>query len=129
MGFSRSNGEVGIRNEIWIIPTVGCVNHICNALATEFCKGNLPDSVDGVHAFTHPYGCSQLGEDHQNTVTILADLARHPNAGGVLIVGLGCENNTMESFRAALGGVDESRFRFLVVQEVGDEMEAGLRTA
>lgn len=126
-GFVRANGEVGIRNEIWILPTVGCVNHICNALAREF-AGRLPSgSVDGVHAFTHPYGCSQLGEDHLNTQNILAGLAHHPNAGGVLVVGLGCENNTMASFKQAIGDVDPDRFRFLSVQEVDDEMEAGMK--
>lgn len=125
-GYARSNGEVGIRNELWILPTVGCVNHVCNALAEAFRKSPLPESIDGVHAFNHPYGCSQLGDDHENTVRILAGLARHPNAGGVLVVGLGCENNTMKSFRKALGDIDETRFRFLIVQEVGDELEAGL---
>jgi altronate hydrolase len=125
-GFPRSNGDVGIRNEIWILPTVGCVNHICNALVREFSLRPAVGSVEGVHAFTHPYGCSQLGEDHINTRNILAGLALHPNAGGVLVVGLGCENNTMESFRKALGDIDAERFRFLSVQDVGDEMEAGL---
>jgi altronate hydrolase len=125
-GFPRSNRDVGIRNEIWILPTVGCVNHICNALAREFSSRPAVGSVEGVHAFTHPYGCSQLGEDHINTRNILAGLALHPNAGGVLVVGLGCENNTMESFRKSLGDIDEERFRFLSVQEVEDEMEAGL---
>ena len=126
LGFSRSDGTVGIRNEIWILPTVGCVNHICNALAAELGKQDLPASVEGVHAFTHPYGCSQLGDDHLNTVKILSGLAHHPNAGGVLVVGLGCENNTMKSFKLALGEVNPDRFRFLIVQEVEDEMETGL---
>jgi altronate hydrolase len=123
-GFVRANGEVGIRNEIWILPTVGCVNHICNALAARFAA---PAGIDGVHAFTHPYGCSQLGEDHANTRTILAGLAHHPNAGGVLVVGLGCENNTMAGFKEAIGDCDPGRFRFLSVQEVDDEMEAGMK--
>lgn len=126
-GFVRSNGEVGIRNEIWILPTVGCVNHICNALAREFSKRLPAGSVEGVHAYTHPYGCSQLGDDHLNTQNILAGLAHHPNAGGVMIVGLGCENNTMASFKKAIGDMDPDRFRFLSVQEVGDEMEVGLQ--
>ena len=126
-GFVRPNGEVGIRNELWIIPTVGCVNHVAEALARRFIQRLPHGSIDGVHAFTHPYGCSQLGEDHNTTQKLLASLAHHPNAGGVLIVGLGCENNTMASFRAALGGVDSSRFRFLVSQQVEDEMESGLQ--
>lgn len=125
-GFVRANGDVGIRNELWILPTVGCVNHICTALAKEFGARTTVGSIDGVHAFTHPYGCSQLGEDHLNTRRILANLAHHPNAGGVLVVGLGCENNTMAGFKEALGPIDPDRFRFLLVQEVEDEMEAGI---
>jgi altronate hydrolase len=125
--FVRSNGDVGIRNELWIIPTVGCVNEIAEALAREF-QAQLPPggAIEGVYAFKHPYGCSQLGEDHENTQKILAGLARHPNAGGVLIVGLGCENNTMESFRKVLGDADPQRYRFMVTQLVENEMEAGM---
>jgi len=125
-GFVRSNGDIGIRNEIWILTTVGCVNHTAQTLAQKFSSKVPAGSVTGVHAFTHPYGCSQLGADHENTRKILAALARHPNAGGVLIVGLGCENNTMAGFRALLGDVDPARFRFLIVQEVENELEAGL---
>mgnify|MGYP001189064122 CR=1 FL=1 len=123
-GFVRANGDVGIRNEIWILPTVGCVNRICSALASRF--PSRP-GIDGVHAFTHPYGCSQLGDDHENTRRILACLAQHPNAAAVLVVGLGCENNTMAGFKEAIGDCDPARFRFLSVQEAGDEMEEGLK--
>ena len=133
-GFRRSNGEVGIRNELWILPTVGCVNHVTEALARRFEKlleaekaSGRFGSIEGVHAFIHPYGCSQLGDDHENTRKILAGLAEHPNAGGVLLVGLGCENNTMASFRNALSEADSPRFRFLVSQDVEDEMETGLQ--
>jgi altronate hydrolase len=123
-GFVRPGGDVGVRNELWILPTVGCVNHTAQSLAQKF---KVPaGTVEGVHAFTHPYGCSQLGEDHEHTRKILAALARHPNAGGVLVVGLGCENNTMSSFKQLLGPADAARFRFLVVQEVEDEIAAGL---
>ena len=124
-GFRRSNGKVGIRNEIWIIPTVGCVNSPAEALAAE-AAAFVHGSVDGVHAFTHPYGCSQLGGDHRNTQKALAGLVKHPNAGGVLVLGLGCENNNMAEFRKVLGEVDETRFRFLNSQDVEDEIEAGL---
>jgi altronate hydrolase len=123
-GFVRANGDVGIRNEIWILPTVGCVNRICSALASRY--PSRP-GIDGVHAFTHPYGCSQLGDDHENTRRILACLAQHPNAAAVLVVGLGCENNTMAGFKEAIGDCDPARFRFLSVQEAGDEMEEGLK--
>jgi altronate hydrolase len=126
-GFVRPNGEVGIRNELWVLPTVGCVNHTAESLARKFAMQLPAGTVSGVHAFTHPYGCSQLGEDHETTRKILAALAQHPNAGGVLIVGLGCENNTMASFKQLLGAADPGRFRFLVVQEVEDEISAGLQ--
>jgi altronate hydrolase len=126
-GFVRSNGDVGIRNELWIIPTVGCVNHVAEALARRFNARPPRGTVEGAYAFTHPYGCSQLGEDHAATQNLLVSLAHHPNAGGVLIIGLGCENNTMASFRAALGDVDPSRFRFLVSQQVEDELETGMQ--
>lgn len=126
-GFVRQNGDIGIRNEIWIIPTVGCVNQTAEILARQMTM-ELPDSgIDGVYAFPHPYGCSQLGDDHQRTQKILAGLVHHPNAAGVLILGLGCENNTMEDFRGVVGEVDMQRVRFLVAQDEADEIEAGLR--
>ena len=101
-GFVRSNGKVGIRNEIWIIPTVGCVNNIATALAKEansYIKGN----IDEVIAFTHNYGCSQTGDDQEHTRTILADLINHPNAGGVLVLGLGCENSNIDVLKPYIG--------------------------
>ncbi|HET7535680.1 MAG TPA: altronate dehydratase family protein [Candidatus Didemnitutus sp.] len=125
-GYHRSDGDIGIRNEIWILPTVGCVNEVAQAIRRRVLDEGLPEGVDGIHVYAHPYGCSQLGGDHENTQRILADLARHPNAGGVLIVGLGCENNTMASFRHVLGSVDPLRYRFLVAQEYPDEVAAGV---
>lgn len=125
MGYARSNGQVGIRNEIWIINTVGCVNKTAELLARE-ASALYGDRVDGIFAFTHPFGCSQLGEDHENTRRILADLVKHPNAAGVLVLSLGCENNTPESFKELLGDVDPERVRFLTTQEVDDEIAAGL---
>lgn len=123
-GYVRKNGKVGVRNHIYIIPTVGCVNGIAAAIekaATPFLK----DGVDGIITFAHNYGCSQLGEDHKNTQKALAGLVHHPNAGGVLVLGLGCENNTMEQFRAVLGPCDEERVKFLVAQDCEDEVEIG----
>jgi altronate hydrolase len=126
-GFVRDNGDIGIRNEIWIIPTVGCVNKTAEILARTM-EAKLDDSaIDGVYAFPHPYGCSQLGDDHVRTQKILAGLVKHPNAAGVLVLGLGCENNTMEDFRKVLGDVDSQQVRFLVAQEQDDEIEAGIR--
>ncbi len=124
-GFRRSDGRAGIRNEIWIIPTVGCVNSVAQTLAQK-ASSLVRGSVDGVYAFPHPYGCSQLGEDHENTQKALAGLVRHPNAGGVLVLGLGCENNNIAEFRKTLGAVDEARVKFLNCQDVEDEIAAGM---
>lgn len=121
--YERKNGDIGIRNSIWIIPTVGCVNQISKTLEA-WGNENL-GLEDGVHAYVHPFGCSQLGDDHENTRKILADLVHHPNAGGVLVIGLGCENNTMESFKALVGEVDNDRVKFMVSQEEQDEVESG----
>ncbi len=123
-GFRRADGRCGIRNELWIIPTVGCVNGIATALARELGPELVRGGLEGIHAFPHPYGCSQLGDDHDTTKRLLAGLARHPNAGGVLVLGLGCENNTMAAFKEAVGAVDPARVRFLVSQEVDDEYAA-----
>lgn len=128
-GYVRADGQTGIRNQIWIIPTVGCVNGICQTLAERFRVeiAGQEGSVDAVVAFPHNYGCSQLGDDHENTRTILADMVHHPNAGGVLVVSLGCENNQLGAFMEKVGPVDSARVRTLEVQKVqGDETEAGL---
>ncbi|MCR5824681.1 MAG: altronate dehydratase family protein [Lachnospiraceae bacterium] len=124
MGFKRTDGSVGVRNEIWILPTVGCVNSIAAKLA-ENGRRKLKGSVEDVLAFAHPYGCSQMGEDQEATRTILADLIRHPNAGGVLVLGLGCENSNIGVLKGYLGGYDESRVKFLQCQDVEDEIEEG----
>ncbi|MDH6311901.1 altronate hydrolase [Parabacteroides sp. PFB2-10] len=126
-GYRRKNGDVGIRNELWIIPTVGCVNGIVTALEKNFRKECDDKGVDAIVAFPHNYGCSQLGDDHENTRKILRDLALHPNAGGVLIVGLGCENNQIGAFREFLGDFDTERIRFMESQKVDDEIEAGMQ--
>ena len=126
-GYRRKNGDVGIRNEIWIIPTVGCVNGVINQLAEALRIQTKGAGVDAIVSFPHNYGCSQLGDDHENTKKILRGMVKHPNAGGVLIVGLGCENNQMDVFREFLGEYDEERVRFMVTQQVGDEIEIGMR--
>ena len=105
-GYRRKNGDVGIRNEIWIIPTVGCVNGIVNQLAETLRRETSGKDIDAIVAFPHNYGCSQLGNDHENTRKILRDMVKHPNAGAVLVVGLGCENNQPDSFREFLGEYD-----------------------
>lgn len=152
-GFRRKNG-VGVRNEIRIIPTVGCVNDIARELETAgrsileslpagrpeietadrsalgtISEGNDPKgvSVDAVVAMTHPYGCSQMGDDQENTAAILAAMAKHPNCGGALIISLGCENNNLEHMKPYLEGIDESRVRYLVCQEAGDELQEGAK--
>jgi altronate hydrolase len=124
-GYLRGDGRVGIRNEIWIIPTVGCINKLAEHIALEAGR-RFADKCGGVFAFTHPYGCSQLGEDLECTRKILAGLVRHPNAGGVLVLGLGCENNNIASFRAYLGDVDGERIKFLSAQDASDETEQAL---
>ncbi len=125
-GFVRNDGKVGIRNEIWIVPLVGCVNEIGRTISREVNQEIQGSGVDGVYAWGHPYGCSQLGDDLQLTRQILAGLVRHPNAGGVLVLGLGCENNTLESFKHVMGDFDENRVRFLLSQDVDDEVESGI---
>ena len=125
-GYPRAKGRPGVRNELWILPTVGCVSDVAKALARE-AQRLTGGSVEGVYAFTHPYGCSQLGDDQENTRKVLADLATHPNAGGVLLLGLGCENSGIEQIRPLLGDYDESRIRFLVCQDAEDEHEAGMK--
>lgn len=121
-GYRRSDGKVGVRNEIWIIPTVGCVNSVASTIAKQsnhLVQGN----VEGIIAFPHPYGCSQMGEDQEDTRIILADLIRHPNAGGVLVLGLGCENSNIDVLKKYIGNYDENRVKFLVCQECEDEIE------
>jgi len=125
-GYRRPDGRVGTRNEVWIINTVGCVNTAAERIA-KAAGERYAGEIDGVFAFAHPYGCSQLGDDLKNTQKVLAGLARHPNAGGVLVLGLGCENNQMASFLQLAGsGVSPSRLRFFNTQDVVDEMEEGI---
>ena len=117
LGYVRENGDVGIRNEVWIINTVGCVNKVAKRLA----------DITGAYHFEHPYGCSQLGDDHNTTAKILAALVHHPNAAGVLVLGLGCENNNIAEFKKAIGEYDARRVRFLNVQDVEDEIAEGVK--
>ena len=124
MGYRRKDGKVGIRNEIWIIPTVGCVNDVAKALVKEN-QHLVSGSVEGLYAFPHPFGCSQTGDDHAQTRKLLAALTRHPNAGAVLVLHLGCENLTHEQFVAELGEYDDNRVKVLTCQAVEDELEAG----
>lgn len=126
-GYRRENGSIGIRNEIWIIPTVGCVNRTAELIAARssaLLRGKA--NLDGIYELKHPYGCSQAGEDHRATRQLLASLAAHPNAGAVLFVGLGCENNSIEEMKIALGGFYAGRVKFLKCQAVEDEVEAGI---
>lgn len=123
--YRRENGDVGIRNELWIVPTVGCVTGIANLIKEAFLKEIGDLKVDGINVLTHNYGCSQLGEDHINTRTILQNTVKHPNAGGVLVLGLGCENNQVSEFVKTLGKYDKERVKFLISQEVEDEIESG----
>jgi altronate hydrolase len=125
MGYNRKNGKVGVRNEVWIIPTVGCVNNVASKIA-ELTKGLARENVEAICAFPHPYGCSQMGDDQEHTRTILADLINHPNAGGVLVLGLGCENSNIDVLKGYLGDIDTDRVKFLVSQESDDEIADGV---
>jgi altronate hydrolase len=127
LGYLRDNGQVAIRNEIWILNTVGCVNQTAQQLAAWANKtlvGKIPN-LDGVYAYSHPYGCSQLGDDLQATQTILAGLARHPHAAAVLLLGLGCENNQLQQQLDAIGPDALAKVRWFSTQEVADEMQQG----
>ncbi len=126
-GYRRKNGEVGIRNEIWIVPTVGCVNGIAEKLAKMLEEETRLEGIDAIHAWHHNYGCSQLSGDHENTRKVLRDIVLHPNAGAVLVLSLGCENNQPDLFEELLGDYDKDRIKFLVTQKVkGDEIEEGM---
>ncbi|MCI6886527.1 MAG: altronate dehydratase family protein [Lachnospiraceae bacterium] len=124
-GFRRTDGKAGVRNEIWIIPTVGCVNSIAKALEKKAQK-LVGGTVEDVIAFNHPYGCSQMGDDQENTRKLLADLIHHPNAGGVLVLGLGCENSNIPVLKEYIGEYDEQRVKFLQCQDVEDEQAAAM---
>ena len=125
-GFRRSNGKAAVRNEIWIIPTVGCVNSAAKAIEAK-AQSLIKGSIDAITAYTHPYGCSQMGEDQENSRKILADLINHPNAGGVLVLGLGCENSGIPVLKEYIGSYDESRVKFVVAQECEDEIAECLK--
>ncbi|MEC1406124.1 UxaA family hydrolase [Bacillus halotolerans] len=126
-GYRRENGNAGVRNELWIVPTVGCVNGIAEKMLQRFVRetGDIAP-FDNVLVLKHQYGCSQLGDDHENTRQILLNAIRHPNAGGVLVLGLGCENNELAAMKKALQDVNKDRVKFLESQSVTDEMEAGV---
>ena len=124
-GYKRADGRVGTRNEVWVINTVGCVNWAAEKIARS-ANERFAGVIDGVHAFAHPYGCSQLGDDLGHTRQLLAGLMRHPNAGGVLVLGLGCENNQMDALLAEAGEIDRSRIRFFNTQDVFDEVQSGV---
>ncbi|MBS3970729.1 MAG: altronate dehydratase [Clostridia bacterium] len=125
-GYIREDGSVGIRNELWIIPTIGCINGIAEQILNKFKAIADISKIDALEVFKHSFGCSQLGQDELHTRTILQNIAKHPNAGGVLVLGLGCENNYVEAFKKTLGQYNEKRIRFLVAQEVKDEISEGM---
>lgn len=127
LGYPRGSGQTGTRNEIWIINTVACVNNSAERIARAAHERYAGKTVDGIFAFPHPYGCSQLGDDLKTTQKVLAGLLNHPNAGAVLVLGLGCENNAIKYFVNEIGGFDHARVKFLNAQDVEDEIEEGSR--
>lgn len=126
MGYERKDGKAGVRNELWVIPTVGCVNSIAKEIASE-CQNLVCENIEAVVSFAHPYGCSQMGDDQENTRQALAGLINHPNAGGVLVLGLGCENSNIEVLKPYIGEFDPDRVRFLQCQDVEDEVSEGVK--
>ena len=126
--YKRNSGEYGIRNELWIIPTVGCIVGQLRLIADEFNRKHAPffEGFDGVQVFSHPFGCSQMGDDHNNTKEALQNMTHHPNAGGVLVIGLGCENNQVAEFRDSYE-YDKERVKFLIMQEVNNEVEESVK--
>ena len=125
-GYKRTDGKVGIRNEIWIVPTVGCVNSIVREIENQSQKFKT-DNIDGIYSYNHPYGCSQLGDDMDMTLKYLSGLIKHPNAAAVLVVGLGCENGNIDELKKVLGSYDENRVKFLVAQDFEDEISEGVK--
>ena len=125
--YERYNGEYGIRNELWIIQTVGCVSGMANRIIEKYKAENDISDIDGIYTFQHPFGCSQMGSDLNLTRVLLQDMVKHPNAGGVLVLGLGCEENLVSTFKETLGEYNEERTRFLVAQEVEDEVVEGAK--
>lgn len=125
MGYRRPDGRVATRNEIWILPTVGCVGRTAQRIAAAAGE-RVADAVDGVHAFAHPFGCSQLGDDLSATRDMLADLAAHPNAGGVVIVGLGCESNQLDALLARIPADQRAKVHWFTAQMSADEIEDGV---
>ena len=127
-GYVRKNGEVGVRNEVWVVPTVGCVNGVAEKLVELLKKETGCEGIDAIHAWHHNFGCSQLSGDHENTRKVLRDICLHPNAGAVLVLSLGCENNQPDDFMKMLGDYDQDRIKLLVTQKVeGDEIEEGMK--
>lgn len=125
-GFKRPDGKVGSRNEVWIVPTVGCVNSIVREIENQAQKFKT-DNIDGIYSYNHPYGCSQLGDDMNMTLKYLSALIKHPNAAAVLVVGLGCENGNIDELKKVLGDFDETRVKFLVAQDFEDEIAEGVK--
>lgn len=125
MGYKRPDGKVGIRNEVWIIPTVGCVNSVVREIENGVQKF-ITENIDGIYSYNHPYGCSQLGDDMAMTLKYLSGLIKHPNAAAVLVVGLGCENGNIDELKKVLGNYDENRVKFLVAQKAQDEIAEGI---
>lgn len=125
--YKRKNGEFGIRNELWIVQTVGCVSGMAQEMVEKFKATHDMSKIDGIYTFNHPFGCSQMGGDLEFTRLLLQDIVKHPNAGGVLVLSLGCEENRCDVFKDTLGEYDTERTKFLVSQDVEDEVEVGLK--
>jgi len=127
-GYVRADGSVATRNQLWIVPTVGCVGRTAQRLAAAAAQRHA-GRIDGALALAHPFGCSQLGDDLDRTAQVLASLACNPNAGGVLLLGLGCEENQLSALIERIPAERRDRLRVLGAQDSDDEMADGARLA
>ncbi len=120
-GYARADGRYATRNEVWLLPTVGCVAPLAELAAREASLRHA-GRIDAIAGFGHPYGCSQLGDDLAGTRAALAALCDNPNAGGVVLIGLGCESNQLDALIACVPERSRAKLRVLRAQDAGDEL-------
>ena len=122
MGYKRANGIVGTRNYIAIVTSVNCSATAARRIADAFGPAELAayPNVDGVVAFVHGTGCGMAGngEGFEALQRVMWGYARHPNHGGVLMVGLGCEMNQIDWLLEAYGIEQGPLFQTMNIQNV-----------
>jgi altronate dehydratase large subunit len=112
-GYPRADGRVGVRNHLLVAPSVFCAKKVAEQIAA-----NIPGAV----YLANPLGCSQVGEDLEQTARTLINLASHPNVGATLIVGLGCERFTPQEYYEHVREKG-TPVKKIVIQETGDTLE------